>query len=113
MYFRIQVVTVTDDGTEHPQEIADLIRGEPKIDTMGLTLAESKQVLHDLQQTLVTHQVAAYLEHSGPVRTVRNGALSRIAKTFPSVRSSARCPCPIHGGITAIAKRRSSTLSVR
>src|SRR5438105_4994750 len=66
MHFRIQVVTVADDGTEHLQEIADLMRGEAKIDTMGLTLAESKRVLHHLQQTVVTHQVEAYLEQQRP-----------------------------------------------
>ncbi len=33
---------------------------------MGLTLAESKQVLHDLQRTVVEHQVAAFLEQQRP-----------------------------------------------
>ncbi len=62
MHFRIQIVAVTVDGTEHFQEIADLMRSEAKIETMGLTLEESKQVLHKLQQTIVGHQVTAYLD---------------------------------------------------
>jgi hypothetical protein len=66
MHFRIQVVAVAEDGTEHFQEIADLMRSEAKIETIGLTLKESKQVLHNLQQTIVEYQVAAYLEQERP-----------------------------------------------
>ncbi len=66
MRFRIQIVAVTEDGTEHFQEIADLMRSETKIETMGLTLEESKQVLHKLQKTIVEHQVTAYLDQERP-----------------------------------------------
>ena len=62
MHFRIQVVAVLDDGTEHLQDIADLPRGETTLDTLGLTLEESKQVLQHLQRTLIEHQVDAYLD---------------------------------------------------
>ena len=66
MHFRIQVVAVEDDGTERLQQIADLSRGDAKIETMGLTLEESKRILHDLQQVVVAHQVTAYLEQQRP-----------------------------------------------
>jgi hypothetical protein len=66
MHFRIQIVAVTEGGTEHFQEIADLMRSEAKIETMGLTLEESKHVLHNLQETIVKHQVTAYLEQERP-----------------------------------------------
>ncbi len=62
MHFRIHLIAVADDGTEYRQDIADLIRTEATPETTGLTLAESKQVLHDLQRTIVDHQVAAYLD---------------------------------------------------
>ncbi len=62
MHFRIQIVTVTDDGIEHRQEIADVLRSEAQSETIGLTLEESKAVLHHLQQTLVEQQVTAYLK---------------------------------------------------
>ncbi len=63
MHFRIHLIAVADDGTEHREEIADLIRAEATIETTGLTLAESKQVLHALQRTIVDEQVAAFLDH--------------------------------------------------
>lgn len=62
MHFRIHLIAVADDGTEHPEEIADLIRTEATIETTGLTLAESKQVLHALQRTILDQQVAGYLD---------------------------------------------------
>jgi len=66
MHFRIQLVAVTDDGTEYRQEIANLIRDEATIETIGLTLAESKQMLHDLQRAIVDQQVAGYLDQQRP-----------------------------------------------
>jgi len=66
MHFRIQLIAVADDGTEHQQEIADLIRAEATIETTGLTLAESKQVLHALQRTIVDRQVTAFLDEQRP-----------------------------------------------
>ena len=65
MYFRIQIA-ITDGETEHVQEIAELMRLDATIETMGLTLEESKQILHALQQTMVEHQVVAYLEQQRP-----------------------------------------------
>ncbi len=62
MHFRIQVVAVADDGMEQLQELADLSRSEPTLETLGLTLAESKQVLRQLQQAIIDQQVGAYLD---------------------------------------------------
>ncbi len=63
MHFRIQVITVSDDGMEHMQEMTDVIRSEPTLETLGLALEESKQLLQRLQQTIIDQQVAAYLDH--------------------------------------------------
>ena len=62
MHVRVRVVVVEDDGSEHQLEIADLTRAEASTATLGLTLAESKQLLATLQAIMVTHQVATYLE---------------------------------------------------
>ena len=45
MKFRIEVVAVADDGAEQRQELVTLTRSEAKLETIGLTLAESKQLL--------------------------------------------------------------------
>ncbi len=62
MHLRIQVVAVSDDGTEQLHEIAALSRAEPTLETLGLTLEESKQMLRQLQQITIEHQVGAYLD---------------------------------------------------
>jgi hypothetical protein len=62
MHFRIQVVAVSDDGTEQLQEIADVVRSAATLETLGVTLEESKQVLQELQRLLIGQQVDAYLD---------------------------------------------------
>jgi hypothetical protein len=62
MKIRIQVVIDAENGDgEHVSDIARLERGALRADDLGLTLAEAKEILHGMQQSLVTEQVAAYL----------------------------------------------------
>jgi hypothetical protein len=53
MNFRIQVVIIADDSSEQVQVIADIPRGAATLETLGLTLAESKHVLQRLQRTMI------------------------------------------------------------
>jgi hypothetical protein len=62
MHLRIQVVAVSDDGTEQLKEIADLVRSEATLETLGLTLEESKQLLQERMRTMIEQQVEAYLD---------------------------------------------------
>lgn len=66
MHFRIQLIAVSDDGTERLHEIADVSRSEPTLETIGLTLDESKQILQCLQRTIIEHQVGIYLDQRRP-----------------------------------------------
>jgi len=106
MHFRIHVVAVGDDGTEHLHEIADLTRTEAKIETTGLTLAESKQVLHELQRTIVERQVTAYLDqqqacpHCGKKRRLKKGGAAPFRTLFGRVAVCnprwQQCDCQPH-----------------
>ena len=106
MHFRIQLVTVADDGAEHREEIADLIRTEATLETTGLTLAESKQVLHDRQRTIVDQQVAASLDaqracpHCGKLRHIKEHGTASFRTLFgvvsvPNPRWQ-HCDCQPH-----------------
>jgi hypothetical protein len=53
MICKIQIVTVGEDGREETREIACLQRTDLKPETLGLTLAEGKMILKDLQQIVV------------------------------------------------------------
>jgi len=59
----VQVVVHADDGTEAvAREVFTLQREEPlALDTLGLQLAEAKDLLAAVQDTLVSHQVSTAL----------------------------------------------------
>jgi hypothetical protein len=63
MKVRLHLSIESDAG--HVEEIKEVITLERKTtltpDRLGLSLAESKQVLHEVQQILVAHQTAAYV----------------------------------------------------
>ena len=71
MHFRVQVVVVADDGTQHCLPLTDLVRpasGEAPVavESLGLTLEESKGLLRSLQEVVVQHQVQSYLDQQRP-----------------------------------------------
>lgn len=66
MKVKVQVVIESECGNpETVEEVAVLERGALRAAELGLTLAEAKELLHSVQQTMVRHQVNRYLaEHS-------------------------------------------------
>jgi hypothetical protein len=62
MKIRIQVIIDTEDGEpEKVEDVARLERGTLRPEALGLTLAEAKSLLHNMQQAVVTAQVETYL----------------------------------------------------
>jgi hypothetical protein len=61
MIYKIQVVTIGEDGREERREITSIQRTDVKPETLGLTLAEGKMILRDLQQIVVESQVSSLL----------------------------------------------------
>ena len=61
MIYKIQVVTVSENGCQETLEIARVERTDLKPETLGLTLAEGKIILNDLQQIVVERQVSSSL----------------------------------------------------
>lgn len=62
MKFRLQLITIQDNGQEQVQELTELARPEElRPETTGLTLAESKQILKAMQQTMIEKQAETYL----------------------------------------------------
>ena len=63
MHVKLQLVMCSDDG--HEETITDLVtlqKDAQRIEHLGLTLREAKQLLNTLQQCLLQHQVEAFLE---------------------------------------------------
>lgn len=67
MKITIQII-VEHDELEEPlvEEIGCLCRGEHLPETMGLTLQEGKDLLANLQATMVKHQAEEYVAHQRP-----------------------------------------------
>ena len=62
MKLKVQLVICTDDGhPEQVQEVATLDKDHQRLEHLGLTLAETKQLLATLQQHVVAQQAATFL----------------------------------------------------
>ena len=67
MKVKIQVVIESDDGlVEDVQQVACLRRGTLTPEELGMNLAEAKQIVHGVQQTMVSSQVAEYINSRRP-----------------------------------------------
>lgn len=61
MKIRVQVIVELDDGAgEIVQDIAQLERGQLRLEGLGLTLAEAKGLLEGLQRAMVEQQIIEY-----------------------------------------------------
>ena len=62
MKFRVQLVVCTEEGQAETQyEVAVLEKDCQRLEQLGLTLAEAKQLLTQLQQHVVAHQATAFV----------------------------------------------------
>jgi hypothetical protein len=58
---RVQLVVVTEDGEELVPDLANLAKAHERIEQLGLTLSEAKEILRELQRQVLERQIAAFL----------------------------------------------------
>jgi hypothetical protein len=61
MICKIQVITIAEDGRKEIREITSIQRTDLKPATLGLTLAEGKTILKDIQQIVIEQQSSSCL----------------------------------------------------
>ena len=61
MIFKVRVVAIADNGQKQVHELVSMHRAELKLETLGLSLAEGKAILRDIQQVVVEHQTAHWM----------------------------------------------------
>jgi DNA-directed RNA polymerase subunit RPC12/RpoP len=62
MKLKVQLIIESDSGeTEVVQEVAKLERHSLRPENLGLMLSEAKELLHEIQKAMVTHQTTRYL----------------------------------------------------
>jgi hypothetical protein len=67
MKVRIQVIIESGSGETHcVEEVAQFERGELRPDALGMTLAEAKALLQNVQRAMVAEQATTYLEAHSP-----------------------------------------------
>ena len=63
MRIKLQLVLCSDDGQEETvTDIVSLQKDAQRIEHLGLTLREAKQLLNTVQKHLLQHQVDAFLD---------------------------------------------------
>ena len=62
MRVKVQLVMYSDDGQEETvTDVVTLQKDAQRIEHLGLTLREAKQLLHTIQHRVLRHQVEAFL----------------------------------------------------
>src|ERR671933_864201 len=59
--FKVQLVMIAEDGEETAHELVVLDKEHERIEQLGLSLAEAKLLLRELQQQVLERQIAAFL----------------------------------------------------
>src|SRR5919198_1007428 len=107
LQFKLQLVVVTDDDQQvSVNELVVLGKDHERLEQLGLTLAEAKALLLELQRQVLTRQIAAFLTSRTPCPTCGRSRGLKDHKTIafrtlfgklelvsPRLR---RCPCQ-HG----------------
>jgi hypothetical protein len=61
VHLKIQLVSVAEDGSESAEELLVLTNEHERLEQVGLTLAEGKQLLREVQRRVVQQQAMAFL----------------------------------------------------
>ena len=76
MNCKLQIVIEDEQGHTTVEEVVTFSKGTGKSDLVGLSLAESKLVLKQVQAIIVQHQADDYSPHSSMLFTVSETAPS-------------------------------------
>jgi hypothetical protein len=97
MRVKLQLVLCSDDGREETvTDIVTLQKDSHRIEHLGLTLAESKQLLKRIQKTLLEQQIARYLATHGqcPDCGTSLKAKSYTTRSFRTLFGTCKLPSP-------------------
>jgi hypothetical protein len=84
MRIKLQLVMCSDDGQEETiTDVVTLQKDSQRIEHLGLTLREAKQLLNMLQKRLLHHQVDAFLDGSSTCPDCGTGVAVQSVQTVP------------------------------
>ena len=107
MNIRIEIVCVSADGREQRRQLSGFERQELAMETLGMSLSESKALLQGVQDFMVAQQVSENLEqrraclHCGRRHTTKGTGSTLVKTLFGSVNVPNprwnRCACQTEG----------------
>ena len=68
---KVQLVSVAEDGSESTEDLLVLTKQHERLEQLGLTLAEGKQLLREVQRRVVQQQATAFLATQDGLPNVR------------------------------------------
>jgi hypothetical protein len=91
MQVKVQVIIESDTGQRLVEEVASLVRNTLSAETLGLSLAEAKEILQHLQASVVNQQISKHLQEQrhcpncGAVRSLKSYGLTvdLLAEVLP------------------------------
>ena len=109
--FKLQLVVVADDEQVSVDDLVVLNKDYERLEQLGLTLAEAKTLLLELQRQILTRQIAAFLASRVPCPVCGRARGIKERKTIvfrtlfgklelasPRLR---RCPCQHRGPVSS------------
>ncbi|HEY6764312.1 MAG TPA: ISKra4 family transposase [Candidatus Sulfotelmatobacter sp.] len=107
MKMRIEVVSVDADGSEQRRQVLAVERQELAMETLGMSLAESKSLLEGVQDSMIAQQVGEDLErrrpcfHCGRLHIAKDSGTAPVRTLFGPVNVQnprwRRCACRTEG----------------
>jgi hypothetical protein len=105
--FRVEVVSINDQGTEERRQVMEMERQELAMETLGLSLAEGKAILQGVQDFVASQQITEDLQrrrrcpNCGQWHHSKEAGTSTVETVFgpvavPNPRWE-RCPCQTDG----------------
>ena len=83
----VQLVSVAEDGSESAEDLLVLTKAHERLEQLGLSLAEGKQLLGEVQRRVVQQQATAFLAtHTGWPTCGRQHQASQDARPAHAVR---------------------------
>jgi len=106
MRFRIEVICVNDDGGEQRCDVMGMERRQLAMETLGLSLAEGKAILHGVQDFVTAQQVGEDLKYrrNCPICGWRYQSKDTGTNAVKTVFGTSWCR--IHGRTDARANRK-------
>jgi hypothetical protein len=104
MNVRIELVCVSADGSEQCRNVLAIERRELAMETLGISLAESKAMLKSVQDFVIAQQVSEDLGTDGRVPNADSGTRPKTLVARSSRVYSALWRYRIRGGTGAPAK---------